>query len=154
MKLVDTPSWGGGANRCAGSNPVVGTRKSPSVSEGLFLWNKQSEARFNEGYFIKKESFANAWLFLVLQIKHLWKTERSEVIQFSNKKMFWSTIKSRLVHRTTWGNPVMRIKNPFCPHIYWALIESIPNSYFPCILNSEIWKCSIFFHLYGNYPYF
>ena len=25
VKLVDTPSWGGGAVRCAGSNPVVGT---------------------------------------------------------------------------------------------------------------------------------
>ena len=80
VKLVDTPSWGGGANRCAGSNPVVGTRKSPSVPEGLFLCNKPSEARFNEGYYIKKKALKTLD-FSLLDFKLLWKTERSEVIQ-------------------------------------------------------------------------
>ena len=36
-KLVDAPSSGGGAARCAGSNPVLGTKTPVSRSEaGIF----------------------------------------------------------------------------------------------------------------------
>ena len=37
-KLVDAPSSGGGAARCAGSNPVPGTRPSLRKQRGLFVW--------------------------------------------------------------------------------------------------------------------
>ena len=37
-KLVDAPSSGGGAARCAGSNPVLGTTlESSGISELLFF---------------------------------------------------------------------------------------------------------------------
>ena|GEM_PF-4242931 len=35
-KLVDAPSSGGGAARCAGSNPVPGTKAYFAKREGLF----------------------------------------------------------------------------------------------------------------------
>ena len=35
-KLVDAPSSGGGAARCAGSNPVLGTNAFPTKLEGRF----------------------------------------------------------------------------------------------------------------------
>jgi hypothetical protein len=37
-KLVDAPSSGGGAARCAGSNPVPGTIKSSEFSELFILF--------------------------------------------------------------------------------------------------------------------
>ena len=42
-KLVDAPSSGGGAARCAGSNPVLGTTKRQTlvkrmIDEGLFFF--------------------------------------------------------------------------------------------------------------------
>ncbi len=36
-KLVDAPSSGGGAARCAGSNPVLGTEKDPLTKVRGFL---------------------------------------------------------------------------------------------------------------------
>ena len=36
-KLVDAPSSGGGAVRCAGSNPVPGTKKPLSTDKGFYL---------------------------------------------------------------------------------------------------------------------
>ena len=47
VKLVDMPSWGGGAIRCAGSNPVVGTliKSTCSSEQVLFYFSPSPSAR-------------------------------------------------------------------------------------------------------------
>src|SRR6476619_6809700 len=45
-KLVDAPSSGGGAARCAGSNPVLGTN-TPTFA-GIFLAQKQNSSVSND----------------------------------------------------------------------------------------------------------
>ena len=53
--------------------------------------------------------------FSLLDFKHQRNTEQSEVIQLFSKKMLWSTIKLRLVHRTKWG---IRRHTFFCTFVY------------------------------------